>query len=201
MTPVARFTMTGLLALSLLTLTAPTTAGPGAHGPNGEHLDAPGANPSASSQVPRFEASTESFELVGRLQDGGLVLFINRFETNEPVLQASVELDTGSVKATARFQPELGNYAVDSKPFLDAVSKPGQHPLVIMVVAGTDADLLEATLTTLPINAAAAGNPEHAGWANRSTLLGALGIGIAALAGGVLLRRRRPAPPLPGATR
>ena len=44
-------------------------ASPGAHGPNGEHLDA-APTAGATSSAPRFEAKSESYELVGRLQGG-----------------------------------------------------------------------------------------------------------------------------------
>jgi hypothetical protein len=82
---------------------SPVWAGPGAHGPNGEHLDTPLASsgPSADS-APRFEAQTELFEVVGRLQGGELSLLIDRFETNEPVLKAMVEVASGAVTAQAR---------------------------------------------------------------------------------------------------
>ena len=41
--------------------------------------------------MPSFEARSEAFELVGRLQGGELSILINRFATNEPVLNATVE--------------------------------------------------------------------------------------------------------------
>lgn len=121
-------------------------AAPGAHGPNGEHLDAPATAGGAAYAAPRFEAQSDMFEVVGRLQGGEFSMLINRFATNEPVLDAKVEIESGAVKAQAKFHADLGDYAVDDAAMLKALSLPGDHPLVITVVAGTDADLLDGTL-------------------------------------------------------
>jgi hypothetical protein len=201
MTSFARLTTAALQALALSVLAPSSQAAPGAHGPNGEHLDAPVGPAAGSTDTPRFEARTETFEMVGRLQGGELSIFINRFETNEPVLDATVELETGDLKAKAPFHRDLGDYSVDDKAFLEALSKPGRHSLVIMVVAGADSDLLDATLVVTPTTVAAAGAHEHAWWESRFALLGGLGLGVALLVGWALLRSRRPAASLPEATR
>lgn len=120
-------------------------AAPGAHGPNGEHLDAPSAGATGSA-APRIEAKSEAFELVGLLQGGELSILINRFETNEPVLGATVEVESGNLKARAPFHADHGDYAVADASFVAALGKPGSHPLVITITAGTEADLLEGTL-------------------------------------------------------
>ena len=201
MTSVTRLSTTGLLALSLFAAVPSATAGPGAHGPNGEHLDAPTQPAPAGTSAPRFEARTETFELVGRLQGGELSVFLNRFETNEPVLAASVELETGNVKAKAPFHADHGDYSVDDKAFLEAVSRPGEHPVVIMVVAGAEADLLEATLTVPAKTAAAADTHDHPVWTRRTAVLGALGLALAVPIAWALARRRRRTMALPEATR
>jgi len=201
MNPLARLMVAGLHALGLLLLSAPTHAAPGAHGPNGEHLDAPAQGSSGSGNAPRFEAKTETFEMVGKLQGGELSILINRFETNEPVLEATVELETGNVKAKAPFHSDLGDYSVDDKAFLDAISKPGQHSLVIMVVAGQDSDLLEATLSVAADTAQTPHDHPHAWWESRSALYGALCLAAVVLVAAMLLRRRRPAAVFPEATR
>jgi hypothetical protein len=140
---VRRSMAAGCLALAAV---SPAFASPGAHGPNGEHLDAAVQAHGAAGSVPRIEAKSEDFELVGRLQGGELTMFINRFATNEPVAEAKVEVELGNLKATAPFHSDQGDYAVADEAFLKAVSKPGDHSLVITVVAGPDADLLEGTL-------------------------------------------------------
>lgn len=121
-------------------------AAPGAHGPNGEHLDAPAVSGGAVNAAPRLEAQSDMFEVVGRLQGGEFSMLINRFATNEPVLDAKVEIESGAVKAQAKFHADLGDYAVDDAAMLKALSLPGDHPLVITVLAGAEADLLDGTL-------------------------------------------------------
>ena len=54
-----------------------------------------------AAQGPRAEAQTDAFELVATLAQDRLVLHIDRFDTNEPVVGAQVEVDTGSVQAKA----------------------------------------------------------------------------------------------------
>jgi hypothetical protein len=126
-------------------------AGPGAHGPGGEHLDAPQAIASAGTAAPRLEAQTELFELVARLGGGELSILIDRFATNEPVLDASVEVESGGLKAKATFRADHGDYAVDDAALLKRLSTAGEHALVITVQAGTEADLLDGTLVVGPV--------------------------------------------------
>ncbi len=134
------------IVAALLFSSAVVFAAPGAHGPNGEHLDAPTAAASSSSAVPNFEAQSEQFELVGQLQGGELSLLINHFATNEPVFNASVEVESGSLKAAAKFHTDMGDYAVDDAALLKALAAPGEHPLVVTILAGADSDLLDGTL-------------------------------------------------------
>lgn len=155
-----------------------------AHGDE-PHGDAPHAD-AAVEASPRFETVTESFELVGRLQNAVLTLFINRFETNEPVLQAKVELESGDLKALATFQAQSGAYVVTDPKFVAALSQPGSHPLVVTLTAGQDADLMEATLTqAAPVDVAPAG-------LKRTTLmLLAGGVGVAVVGVAVWRTRQR----------
>jgi len=177
---------------------SPAIAAPGAHGPNGEHLDAPVATGTGAGASPRIEARSEVFELVGRLQGGELSLFLNRFETNEPVLGAKVELSAGGIVAPAAFHADQGDYAVADAKFLAAVSQPGDHALVITVVAGEEADLLEGTLS-VPSH-----DDDHAHsltdgllHGRGAQLLAALVVaGASGLAGWLLVRRLRSRKPL-----
>lgn len=135
---------TGLATMVLFSVAA--YAAPGAHGPNGEHLDAPAQAGSTSGPVPGFEAQSETFELVGRLQGGEFSILINRFATNEPVLNATVEVESGALKAPAKFHADLGDYAIDDSAMLKALATPGEHAVVVTVLAGADSDLLDGTL-------------------------------------------------------
>lgn len=121
-------------------------ASPGAHGPNGEHLDAPGGTHVHTDAGPRIDTSTESFELVGHLQDDELSVLIDRYETNEPVLNGKLEVEFNGVKAPAKFHVDHGDYAIDDEKFLKALAKPGKHSLVFTLTAGDESDLLEGTL-------------------------------------------------------
>lgn len=122
-------------------------AGPGAHGPNGEHLDAPTTGLSGTQQVsPRIEAKSDLFELVGTLAGSELAIFIDRFDTNEPVLKAQVEVESEGIKAQAKFNDDVGSYSVDDPAMLKKLATPGEHPLVISVFVGKDSDLLDAVL-------------------------------------------------------
>ena len=135
-------------ALLFFFFAAGAMASPGAHGPNGEHLDGPAQAAAGTGNAPRMEARSESFELIGQLRDDEFSLLVNRFETNEPVLGAKIEIETGALKAAAKFHADMGDYAVDDAAFLKALKAPGAHPMVITIVAGAEADLLEGTLTS-----------------------------------------------------
>jgi len=142
-----RSAMLGAGFAALLLTNSPAFASPGAHGPNGEHLDTTPAAGASSGPVPSFEARSEAFELVGRLQGGELSILINRFATNEPVLNATVEVENGNLKAPAKFHADMGDYAIDDPNMLKALAAPGEHSMVVTVLAGSDSDLLDGTLT------------------------------------------------------
>lgn len=139
----------------LLTLNTTALAAPGAHGPNGEHLDAPTAAVMASN-LPRLEAKSESFELVAELRASELVIVVDRYESNEPVLGAKLEVESGGLKAAAAFRAEQGDYAVTDAALLKSLRTPGEHGLVFTLVAGADSDLLDGTLVAGPARATAA---------------------------------------------
>ncbi|MCO5118860.1 MAG: hypothetical protein M9951_04410 [Burkholderiaceae bacterium] len=119
-----------------------------AHGDE-PHGDEPHPTSVAVSAKPGFEAASDTFEVVARLQPGALKLFVNRYETSEPVLDADVELESGSLKAQASFQADEGSYVVRDEAFLQALSRPGTHQVVVTLLAGDDADLLEGLLTAV----------------------------------------------------
>ena len=199
------------VALATALVGATAVAGPGAHGPNGEHLDGPSTSAATDiNSSPRLETKSDLFELVATLSADKYSMLIHRFQTNEPVLRAEVEVETGGIKAKAKFREDHGDYAIDDAGFLKALSSPGQHALVITVRAGNDADLLDGTLTVGPqalaahdhggaVQGAAGGhgqNTDHgpaqglsrAGWAGVAVLV----LGLAAAL--IWWRRRQPLP-------
>lgn len=129
----------------LLALPLAGGASPGAHGLNGEHLDAPGQVATVGTR-PRVEAATESFELVATLYAEELSILIDRFATNEPVLKGKLTVESGGIKAEARFHEDHGDYAIDDPKLLQLLKKPGEHALVFTLIAGEDSDLIDATL-------------------------------------------------------
>jgi hypothetical protein len=134
------------ILLFMLFASAAAFAGPGAHGPGGEHLDAPAPVLSGGQSVPRVEAKSELFELVARVEGGALAVLIDRYDTNEPVLDAAVEVESGTLKSKARFRREQGDYAVEDPALVKLRASPGSHPLVFTVAAGKDSDLLDGSM-------------------------------------------------------
>jgi hypothetical protein len=132
------------LIIALLAIGGAALAGPGAHGPNGEHLDGPAVT--AGAAMPGIETFSEAFELVGQLNGRELSIMIDRYETNEPVLKGQLEVQYKDLKAKATFHAEHGDYSVDDEKFLKAISTPGKHALLFTFIAGDESDLLEGTL-------------------------------------------------------
>lgn len=172
-----------------LALMAGATASPGAHGPNGEHLDGPAAAGPAGS-VPRVETFSEMFELVGQLSGGEFSVMIDRYETNEPVLNGTLEVEYKGMKSVAKYHADMGDYAIDDPKLVKALSAPGKHALLFTFAAGQDSDLLEGTLE---VGADSAEPHEH------TSYLRWAGVAIAVLAALAILtvvrRRTRRAVP------
>jgi len=120
---------------AVLVLGAPALAHEGEdHGP-------PPA-PAVQASVPRVAANSEEFELVGVVSGANLVVYLDRFATNEPVAGAKVELESGAVKAVGTAASDPGTYSLP----LGALASPGRHALVFTVEAGNESDLLSGTL-------------------------------------------------------
>jgi hypothetical protein len=187
-------------AMTLLLLLANPVAhaAPGAHGPNGEHLD---GSPTmhAASALPRVEAKSEAFELVAELRAGELSIFVDRYDTNEAVLGARLEVESGPLTAVATFRAEQGDYVVTDAAMLKALAGPGEHGLVFTLVAGQDSDLLDGTLVGGAGGAAATRAHGHGQGGDRhvhdhelerAAWIGA-GVATLGLIGGVAWWRRR----------
>jgi hypothetical protein len=170
--------------VALITACGLALAGPGAHGPNGEHLDGPASNANLGA-LPLVEAFTESFELVGQLAGGELSIMVDRYDTNEPVLNGELEVQFKDLKAKAKFHADHGDYSIDDPKFLKAISVPGKHALVFTFVSGEESDLLEGMLVVANDDHHHEAGPAWPYWAG-AAILAAL---IAAAA--VILRRRK----------
>ena len=153
-----RHALFATIIAAIATFSVPLLAAPGAHGPGGEHLDAPGAAVSSGSSTPRVESKSETFELVARLEGGVLLILIDRYETNEPVLGASVDIESGGSKSKAAFRSEQGDYVVTDPAMLKLLAGPGTHSVIFTITAGKDNDLLDGKL----IPGSAAGSHDSA---------------------------------------
>lgn len=184
----ARLVLRLLGVLWLAAFNPAVFAGPGAHGPGGEHLDAPPAGKAGERTSPRLEAASEAFELVARLKDGELSILIDRYATNEPVVDARVEVESAGLKAVATFHADHGDYVVDDAALLKKLAEPGEHALVFTVIAGQDTDLLDGILA-VHVTATHADDHAHSPlgvWATLGVVLLVLGV----LALGIMLARR-----------
>lgn len=137
----------GSLAALAFSIALPLCAAPGAHGPDGEHLDAP-ASTFAGSARPLLETSSDLFELVAELKDNQLHIYIDRYASNEPVTDATVEVESAALSAAAAYQTAGGYYLLEASALLETLGKAGEHPLMFTILAGDEADLLNGVLDT-----------------------------------------------------
>ena len=194
-------------ALAWLSLAAPTHLA-WAHGPDGDHDHAAApTKPSVTAPVTApvaTEARSQAFELVASLDGGELSVLIDRFDTNEPVLGATLRVSSGGVQAVGTFHADHGDYAFTDEKLLTRLSQPGPHELVFTVTQGEVSESVKAALQG-PDEGHHEGHDEghdegrgsahdadHPGlpaWAIQAAA--ALLAGLVALAGAVLWRRRQ----------
>ena len=124
-----------LALLACLAIIMPSQAGEG-H----DHGAAPAAT--AGAALPRVTSSSELFELVGIVQGEEMVIYLDSFATNTPVIDAKIEVEIGSAKGMAEAQPD-GTYHLSNA----ALAVPGTQPVSFTVIAGTESDLLAGDLT------------------------------------------------------
>lgn len=95
----------------------------------------------AGTASPRLSAHSDLFELVGVVDKGQMTVYLDRYATNEPVLGAKIEYESGANKGVAAPQAD-GTYLIK----FDALGKPGELPFAFTVSAGADTDLLAGDL-------------------------------------------------------
>ena len=145
--------------------------------------------------LPRVEAHSDLFELVGQLGEQELSLLIDRYDSNAPVLGAKVMVESGGIEAAATFHTDHGDYAVSDARLLALLRQPGEHALVFTVTLGDDSDLLDGTLR----RPQAVAPVEHATGLPWGRMLGGLALLVALVAAAyVYLQRRARARLLPG---
>lgn len=164
----------------LLVTIALASAGASAHEGH-DHAAEPTAPRAAAA--PRAEGATPDFEVVAVLEGERLVVHLDRYATNEPVVGAQVEVDSGPFGAAAAAAGD-GVYVVERAPF----RAPGVYPLVFTVRAGDATDLLHGLLEVPPQVDETASRTRSAGpWA-----LASGGLVAAGVAGWAWKRRNRP---------
>jgi len=134
------------VVLTSLALSKMVSASPGAHGPNGEHLDT--SKSVLASVNPKFESFTESFELLGELFDSQLLIYLHDFKTNTPIEGADIELESGELSAVAEYSDTLKAYVLTEQKMLELLNIEGEHEIVLTVMTQDNGDLLVANLNT-----------------------------------------------------
>ena len=148
------------------------------HGPEAKALV--GA-PATTGQ--RLELKSPEVELLGVLQDGKLTVYADRYATNEPILDAKIELESSGRKVQVLAAKD-GSYSAEA----DWLAQPGKHEVVVSIQAKGLEDLLIGTLEVPSLTNAAHGRTwlAYAKW-----LAGGSAALIALLLLFKLLRRRK----------
>lgn len=133
--------------------------------------------------APRGEAHSEEFEIVAVLRNNEVIVYLDRFATNEPIPNAEIEALTpsGSEKAVANAD---GSYRLPAK----WVDGRDHYDLIFTVTAGEVSDVLPVTI----VGAAPAAEPHARSVSIWMAALYAFLAALAAFAGGVLLVSRYP---------
>jgi hypothetical protein len=154
----ARVPLLSLLALALLLFSLAVHSSPGAHGPNGEHLDMEQSN--QHIYRPKFEMFTESFEVLGEVFSNELIIYLHDFETNTPIQSASIELEVGALTANASFDEAKNRYIVNDVNFISALNAIGEHEVLATILTEDNGDLLVGNFI-MPGDNAQSDNAEH----------------------------------------
>lgn len=164
-----------------LALLAGAVAMPALAGPGHDHGDGAAPTTVAAPALPRFETSSDRFEIVGRVDGDDLRLWIDDWATNAPATAARVELTIGARKVAATANPD-GTYGA-SLPEHDV---PGTYPVTIRITGAGAPAMLGASLVISAEQAEA-----HADEMPLGLILGGGALLLVAAGGGLWLVRRR----------
>lgn len=160
-------------------------AAPSAHSHGGEphsHEPEPAvAAPPSVAAGSRAEAATPDVEAVAVLDGDQLTLYLDRFATNEPITDATVELEVDGQPVPVQASADGSYRATLGDP------RPGTRSLVISIQAGELVDLLALEL---PVPESAAAPPEPSDGRGRLVLIGAVAALLILLALLVVRARR-----------
>lgn len=136
-------------AAVVMSVAAPLTAL--AHEGHAHGGDEP--KPVVATAAPTLETVSADFQLVAVAQGRSLLVYLDRYATNEPVNGATVEVTADGEAVTASpVSGEEGVYRAEA----GWLSKPGPHDLTVSITAADASDLL---IGTLEIPAPAASGP------------------------------------------
>lgn len=111
-------------------------------------LACPATSAWAQFLAPRLETRGTEFELLGLIEAGGILIYLDDLKTNEPIVGAIFDIDVGaSGRSLTLKEVEPGLYWADAT----WLSRPGSHDLIISVTAGNRTDLLGTTVVTPPV--------------------------------------------------
>jgi membrane fusion protein, heavy metal efflux system len=153
-------------------------------GPGHDHGDEPAQTAGIAS--PRMSSHSDLFELVAIVDKGQLVIYLDRYSSNEPITKAKIEVEAGAAKGIAEPQPD-GTYVFKS----ELLAKAGSIPLSFTVNDGKDTDLLAGDLV-IPDAHAGHDHGDHLmdkPWING--LAAAVGVLLAILIGAMIWRKKR----------
>lgn len=91
---------------------------------------------------PTLTAISENYELVGVVQSGQMIIFLDQFESNTPVVDADLEFDFSGIVLKATRNPN-GTYLVDLPKSFDPKMS---IPVTVTVLASSGPDLLSGEL-------------------------------------------------------
>ncbi len=134
----------------------------------------------AATSTPRFSAHSDLFELVGIVSKGQMVVYLDRYASNEPVTGARIDFEAGADKGTATPQPD-GTYLIK----LATLGQSGNTAFSFTVTAGSDTDLLAGDLNISDDHAHADAGRPWLRW------LGYVLVVVVVLAGAAFLVRRQ----------
>ena len=162
------------LLIALIGFCATAVAAPSLQA-NGGHDHAAATVATVANVAPRVEAASETFELVGIVRGDAMIVFLDRFADNAPVIQATIDVTGDGSTVRAELLPD-GSFLL-RPPWLE---RTGRIDLVFAIAAAEDSDLLIGTLE-LP------GDDAESGAAETNTMAGFARSPLAWAMGAVLL--------------
>lgn len=129
------FLRTSILVIAFMSILVTRSHGHGGH----DHGDTP--PPPSLQTAPRATAASTLFELVAISNGEAVTVYLDRFDTNAPVIGANLDVETPAGPVTAVADGDV--YRFDA-PW---ASVPGDYELLFTVTTPTDVDFLTGTLS------------------------------------------------------